>query len=254
MMLDAIAVSFEEIIYQIKLTCQIPSKIEDVVQRKIIISKAEEIGIQLETKELQQVADDFRQMNKLWNASDTWLWLQKHCLSLDEFEELVRIRLLSSKLAQHLFANQVESFFIGHLLDYAQVIMYEVVLDDEDLAMEIFYAIQEGDMNFHEVAHQYIQELELRRCGGYRGRLSRQDLKPEISAAVFAATPPQLLQPIVTSKGIHLILVEELIQPELTESLRQKILSSLFLEWLNKQVKQANIVTQFHQQVSGLAV
>ncbi|MUG94312.1 peptidylprolyl isomerase [Scytonema sp. UIC 10036] len=249
-----ITVSFEEIIHQIKLDCQIPSKIEDVVYRQIIISKAEEIGIQVEPKDLQQAADNFRQINQLWNASDTWLWLQKHGLSLDEFEELVRIRLLFSKLAQHLFANKVESFFIENQLNYAQIVMYEVVLDDEDLATELFYAIQEGDMNFHEVAHQYIQDPELRRCGGYLGRLSRKDLKPEISSAVFAATPPQLLQPIVTSKGIHLILVEELIQPELTESLRQNILSNLFLEWLKKEAKQANVVTQLHPQVSGLAV
>ena len=47
------------------------------------------------------------------------------------------------------------------------------------------------------------------RCGGYRGILQRKDLKPEISAAVFAATPPQILKPIVTSIGAHLILVDE---------------------------------------------
>ncbi|NJM71151.1 MAG: peptidylprolyl isomerase [Scytonema sp. RU_4_4] len=252
-MSNVIKISFEEIIYQIKLACQIPSTIEDIIHRKIVISKAEEIGIQVEPKELQQAADNFRQKNKLSNANDTWLWLQKHCLSLDEFEELVYIRVLSSKLAQHLFANKVEPFFIEHQLDYTQVVMYEVVLDDEDLTMELFYAIQEGDMNFYEVAHQYIQDTELRRSGGYRGQLRRLDLKPEISAAVFAATPPQLLNPIVTSSGIHLIFVEELIQPELTELLRQKILSDLFLEWLKKQAKQVNIV-QPHSKLSEPSV
>jgi hypothetical protein len=30
--------------------------------------------------------------------------------------------------------------------------MYEVVLEDADLAMELFYAIGEGEINFHEVA------------------------------------------------------------------------------------------------------
>lgn len=122
--------------------------------------------------------------------------------------------------------------------------MYEVVLEDADLAIELFYAIQEGEVNFHEVAHQYIQEKELRRSGGYCGVLCRTDLKPEISAAVFAATPPQMLKPIVTSKGAHLILVEELIQPKLDEPLRYKILSDLFLEWLKRQVEQVDIVAQ----------
>ena len=128
--------------------------------------------------------------------------------------------------------------------------MYEVVLDDEDLAMELFYAIQEGEMSFHEVAHQYIRDTELRRCGGYLGRVPRTDLKPEVSAAIFSATSslastsPQLLKPIITSKGAHLILVEEIIQPELDKSLRQKILSNLFLNWLKQQVDQAEVVVQ----------
>ncbi|WP_193200066.1 peptidylprolyl isomerase [Nostoc sp. MG11] len=245
-MSDVITVSFEEIVYQMKLACQIPSIVEDVIRRKIILSTALKMGIQVEPKELQQAADNFRQVNRLWRANDTWSWLQKHCLSLDEFEELLHIRVLSSKLAQQLFANQVEPFFVEHQLDYTQVVMYEVVLDDEDLAMELFYSIQEGDMNFHEVAHQYIQDKELRRSGGCRGQLRRVDLKPEVSAAVFASTPPQVLMPIVTSKGIHLIFVEELIQPELTQLLRQKILSDLFLEWLKNQTKQVNIVAQFN--------
>lgn len=245
-----ITVSVEEIIHQIKLACQIPSTIEDIVHRKIILSTAEEIGIKIEPQELQQAADNFRLINKLWNSSDTWSWLQKHYLSLDEFEELVHIRVLSSKLAQHLFAHKVEPFFVENQLNYTQIVMYEVVLDDEDLAMELFYAIQEGEMNFHEVTHQYIQDTELRRSGGYRGKLSRLNLKPEISAAVFAATAPQLLSPIVTSKGVHLIFVEEIIKPELTQLLRQKILSDLFLEWLKKQTSEANIITQFHPKVT----
>ena len=90
-------------------------------------------------------------------------------------------------------------------------------------------------MSFYDVAHKYIEDKELRRKGGYRGILSRKDLKSEISAAVFAATPPKVLKPIVTSKGVHLILVEEILQPELNDQLRYQIWSELFGEWVNNQ-------------------
>jgi parvulin-like peptidyl-prolyl isomerase len=112
--------------------------------------------------------------------------------------------------------------------------MYEVVLDDEDLAMELFYSIQEGEMSFYDVAHKYIEDKELRRKGGYRGVLSRKDLKPEISAAVFAVTPPEILKPIVTSKGVHLILVEDIIERKLDNWLRNKLAADLFDDWLSK--------------------
>lgn len=239
-MSDMLTVTQDEIIKQIKLSCQIPSVVEGIINRKIILQTAEEIGIKVEPEELQQAADSLRLMNNLTSADVTWSWLQKHSLSLDEFEELVYFTVISSKLAQHLFVDKVEPFFVEHQIDYAQVVMYEVVLDDFDLAMELFYALGEGEMSFHEIAHQYIQDTELRRKGGYRGILNRANLKPEISAAVFAATPPQVVKPILTSIGAHLILVEELIEPQLDEILRLKILSNLFSEWLVHRQKESS--------------
>lgn len=70
-------------------------------------------------------------------------------------------------------------------------------------------------------------------------------MKPEISAAVKAAKPPRILKPIVTSKGIHLILVEEIIQPQLDLKLRYQIIVNLFSQWLKQQVEQVQIVKCF---------
>ncbi len=239
-----LTISCEAIIQHIKLSCQIPSIAREIAMRKVITEVATAAGIQVEPEELQEAADNLRLVNNLLQAEDTWLWLQKHCLSLDEFEELACTNLISTKLAKHLFADKVEPFFVEHYLDYAGAVLYEVVLDDADLAMELFYALQEGEMTFAEVAQQYIQNTELRRCGGYRGMVPRSELKPEISAAVFAATPPQLLKPIITPKGAHLIRVEEIIQPQLDEPLRIKILADLFSAWLNQQVDQVEVRVQ----------
>jgi parvulin-like peptidyl-prolyl isomerase len=238
-------ISSEDIFQQFKLSCQIPSVIDGILTHKIILSTAESLGIKVEAAELQQAADNFRLMKKLKSAEQTWNWLQKYCLSLDDFEELVYINVISGRLAQHLFADKVEAFFIENKLNYMGAFIYEVVLTDEDLATELCYAINEGEISFYEVAHQYIQEPELRRSGGYRGMRLRKDLKPEISAAVFAAKPPQILKPIVTSKGIHLILVEELVQPQLDDQLQSQILSDLFSQWLKQQKEQVEIIKNF---------
>jgi hypothetical protein len=50
-----------------------------------------------------------------------------------------------------------------------------------------------------------------------------------------------MLKPVVTSKGSHLILIEELIQPKLDKLLRYKILSDLFFEWLKQQIEQFEV-------------
>lgn len=241
-MSKAITISHEDILHQVKLSCQIPEIVEQIVTRKIVADAAAEAGIKVETEELQKAADSLRLMSQLNSAEETKVWLQKNGLSLDDFEELIYNNVISGKLAQHLFADKVEPFFVEHQLDYAGVVLYEVVLDDEDLAMELFYAIQEDEMSFYEVAHEYIQDTELRRKGGYRGMMQRSELKPEISAAVFAATPPQVLKPVLTSKGVHLILVEEIVQPQLNDKLHHQILSDLFAEWLKPHFAEIEVI------------
>ena len=233
-------VTQEDILRQIKLSGKIPETVEQIIQRKIIKNRADEVGIKVEVAELQQTADQMRLVNQLTTTDETWTWLKKHGLSLEDFEEIIYTNLLTAKLSHHLFAAEVEPYFYNHQVDYLQVIMYEVILDDEDLAWELFYAVKEGEKSFYDVAHQYIQDVELRRQCGYRGVMGRQNLHPDISAAVFAAEPPQLLKPIVTAKGIHLIFVEDMIRPRLDEQLSYKIIAHLFAEWLKQQVEQTD--------------
>jgi parvulin-like peptidyl-prolyl isomerase len=244
-MSQAITITNTDILQQIKLSCKIPEIIEQIVTHQIVTNAAKEAGINVETEELQEAADIFRLVNKLNSAEDTWVWLEKHGLSIDNFEEMVYTSVLFGKLSQNLFVDKIEPYFFEHQLEYAGVVMYEVVLDDEDLALELFYAVQEGEMSFYDVAHKYIEDTELRRKGGYLGTLRRKDLKPELSAAVFSATPPQLLKPIVTSKGIHLIFVEEIVQPQLDNILRQQIITDLFDAWIKQKIEQVELVKKF---------
>jgi parvulin-like peptidyl-prolyl isomerase len=243
-MLTTLNISSQEILQQVQLSCLMPSVIEGIVAQRIIDQVAVAEGIAVELAEVQQAADNLRLAQQLHSASETWVWLQKHYLTLDDFEALAYATVLSTKLAQHLFAPRVELFFAEHRLDYDRVIFYEVVLDDPDTAMELYYAIQAGETSFHAVSHQYIQDPVQRRQGGYRGLVHRGELRPEISAAVFAATPPQVLKPILTSQGAHLILVEEILPAQLNEALRHQILSNLFGDWLKQKVNQVQVSVQ----------
>jgi parvulin-like peptidyl-prolyl isomerase len=234
-------ISSVDILQQIKLSCQIPEVVQAIANRKIVADAANQAGIKVEITELQKVADNLRVANKLLKAEDTWAWLKQHHLSVEEFELLAETNLLSAKLANHLFADKVEPFFYENQLNYVAAAIYEVVLDEEDLALELFYALKEGEISFAEIARQYIQDPQLRCAGGYRGMKSRSELRPEIAAAVFASNPPGAIKPIVTPKGVHLIWVEEIIQPQLSDLLRLKILSDLFANWLKQQNSTWNI-------------
>jgi parvulin-like peptidyl-prolyl isomerase len=226
----------KELIYEAKISGKMAGLIQSILRRNIITAHIKQIGIELTPIELQQAADRFRIVHQLETAEATKQWLADGDFSLDDFEYIVTQDVLAHKLAEHLFGERVEQFFHQHILDYSGAILYEVTLEDPDLAMELFYSLQEGDLSFADVAHQYSSELELRRRGGYIGKVSRKQLHPEISAAVFAAKPPQLISPITTAVGVHLIQVEEIITPKLDERLYSQILGEMFDRWLAAKV------------------
>lgn len=232
-------ISSQDLIYEARIAGKIPELFRGILRRQIIEQQAASAGIIPTAEELQVAADRFRMINQLETAEATWKWLQAHFLSVDDFEHLVAHSLTTEKLARHLFGDRVEHFFHQNLLEYSGATIYEVVLEDPELAMEIFYSLQEGDLSFADVAYQYIRDPELKRRGGYIGTVSRKQLRPEISAAVFAAKPPQLLKPVVTAVGIHLIQVEEIVQPELDDGIRQRILMDMFERWLEDQIAAA---------------
>ena len=243
-MSNLLSISSKDVIHHLKMSCQIPQILEGIATRKIIVDTASSAGITVNDEELQQEGDRLRFAKKLVKAADTFAWLKSHHLSVDEFEELVYNTVLSQKVAYHLFSDKVESFFYQNQLDFVAAVTYEVRIDDYELALELFYALQENELTFPEIAREYIQNPELRRAGGYQGVRHRKDFRPEIASSVFAATPPDVVKPIVTPSCVYLIWVEEIIQPELNEQLRQTIISELFASWLNEQIMLSDITIQ----------
>jgi hypothetical protein len=58
-------------------------------------------------------------MNTLDTAEDTHLLLDKHQLSVSDFEKILEFGVMSGNLMQHLFADKVEPYFYANQLNYA---------------------------------------------------------------------------------------------------------------------------------------
>jgi len=165
-MSKTITITNEDILQQVKLSFKLPEIIKEVIKRKIIESVAEEMAFSAETEELQEAADQLRLAYKLLSADDTWQWLEKFDLSIDDFEDMARMKVLTKKLARHFLVDKIDPYFYDNQLNYSQAFLYEVILDNEDEAIEIFFALQEDEITFFDVAQKYIKDKELKRKGG----------------------------------------------------------------------------------------
>jgi parvulin-like peptidyl-prolyl isomerase len=225
-------ITTEDILEQLKISRKIPEIIEQILTRRIVRAEAEKLGIKVEIPELQAAADLFRAKNRLISARITEKWLEINQLSLDEFEMIIHLELLSDKLKQVVLTDKVEQHFYQHQLDFDRVVISEVILTNKELATELYYAIREGEISFQDVATKYITDPELKRKGGYLGQIKRKDLNPGLRSIFSVTTYPQVIKPIATAQGFHLIWLEEKIEAILEPAIYEEIQSQLFTEFL----------------------
>ena len=225
-----------EIIKLLRQDLQLKPFCQKVLQKKVIDKAAGERGLTVTPEEIQVVGDQLRREKRLEKAADTIAWLADQMVSVEDLEAGICDRLLAQKLAEHLFSKEVEKNFIHNKLQFDQIIFYQIVVANPQLAREIFYQIQEGEISFFDAAHLYDIDENRRHLCGCEGKVSRWGLKPDIAVAVFSAKPGEVIRPIETERGYHLCMVEKFLPAELTPERYQEILHNMFNEWLANEV------------------
>ena len=225
-----------EIIELLKQELQLKPFCQKLLQKKVIDKAARERGLTVTPEEIQVVGDQLRREKRLEKAADTIAWLADQMVSVEDLEAGICDRLLTQKLAEHLFSKEVEKNFIHNKLQFDQIILYQIVVGNPQLAQELFYQIKEGEISFFDAAHLYDIDENRRHLCGCEGKVYRWGLKPDIAVAVFSAKPGEVIRPIETERGYNLFLVEKFIPAELTPERYQEILHNMFNEWLANEV------------------
>lgn len=230
--LSGAAVELDEIVSFLKNNIQLKEVHQKILQQRVIHKAAQERGLTVTPEEIQAEANRIRFLKRLEKASDTMAWLADEMITPDDWEAGMRDRMLSQKLANSLFAKEVEKVFAQNRLDFDQTLLYQIVLSDEKLAQELFYQIEEREISFYEAAHLYDVDERRRQQCGYEGKLFRWNLKPDVAAVVFSAKLGEVIGPFKIEQGYHLLMVEEFIPAQLTPQRYQDILDRMFRDWL----------------------
>ncbi len=230
-----ITLSHRDILQQSKYRYQLPDLVIAALHYQILLTTAETQGIIVSAEDLQQSADRLRIEHQLLSAKETLNWLKKYHFTVDDFENLAYISLLRSRLSMAMFDPQVETYFADRQLDYMRSMIYEVIVPDHELAMELFYALQEHETDFLAIFHQYSSVPNIQ-------SVRRKDVAPELSAMIFTADFPGVQRPIRIAKASHLIYVAEVHPAVLTDELRATIREELFDRWLEMERESLEVV------------
>lgn len=203
----------------------------------IVRQEAAQRAIQITENEIQSKSDAIRRELRLESAEKTMEWLGEQHLSAAEWEESLKDRLLMNKLADAMFKEAAKSYFDQNRLDYEQVLLYRIVVQNIHVAQELIYQIEEKEINFFEAAHRYDIDPARRAYCGYLGQVSRWSLEPDIAAGVFGAKPQEVVGPFPVSEGYAIFWVDRFILPELTDEIYQEIRDRKFQAWLDAEIQ-----------------
>lgn len=234
--LSSLSITPDMIIEFLKHEVHLKDTCYKILTQQIINRAAQERSIEVTPAEVQAEADRQRYQMRLESAEATFSWLNHQMITPEDWEAGIHDRLLAQKLAEALFAQEVEKYFAEHRLDFEQVSLYQVTVPYEQLSQELLYQVEENEISFYQAAHLYDIDEQRRLQCGYEGRFYRWSLMPEIAAIVFGTRSGEVIGPLKSEQGYDLLLAEEFTFAELTPEIRQTIIDKLFQEWLSSEL------------------
>ena len=114
-------------------------------------------------------------------------------------------------------------------------------MEQEGVAEELLSQIEEEEADFATLARKNSIDSASKKAGGYMEVVNRKALSPQVESAVFGADDSDVVGPVKTDMGYHIIKVEKILPGELNNQTKAAIKNILFRNWLEEEYLKANI-------------
>ncbi|MBW4656492.1 MAG: peptidylprolyl isomerase [Kaiparowitsia implicata GSE-PSE-MK54-09C] len=221
-----------EILAYLRCTCKIADLATATEQNSLVLKLCEQLNITLSDEEWQAAGDAFRAEHRLLGATETLTWLDRQRITVEDWSQGIRVALLTEKLQEHLFGENVDSHYLSNREQYRRVAVSQILVNELSEALRVLQLLRQGQVSFCAAALEYSKGKRSKENGGFVGVRFLAELIPEIATAIADAEVGQLVGPISTKFGCHIVRVEKWFVAELTQDVRDYILTTLFQLWL----------------------
>ncbi|MBE9037076.1 peptidylprolyl isomerase [aff. Roholtiella sp. LEGE 12411] len=228
----------EDILAYLRHSCKIAEIAAAAERNNLALKLCEQLDIKVTDEELQIAGDAFRQENKLLGASETLAWLAQQRISVEDWSQIIRISLLTQKLKEHLFGAVLDDHYINNRDSYKRVALSQILVRDLTEAMKITKVLRDEKGSFCTLALEYSKGKQSRENGAFVGVRFLTELLPQITNAIADTKVGELVGPIQTQLGYHILRVEKWFPSDLSE-VREQILEFLFKNWLEERIASA---------------
>ena len=210
--------------------------IEDAHRAAVIGQAVEQEGISVAQDELQNAVNMYRRLRALHRARETHAWLESSSLTVADLGRRVGGAIVRARLKQRVAAGQVDAYFEENPHQFEFATISQIVVPHPDVAEELRDHLGQHSADFRHLAREHSMDQATRWNGGFVGVVRRADLNPEAASAIFAGSDGEIVGPVETDQGYHLIAIEHIYEVGLDSLVRAVIKNLLFDGWLHAKV------------------
>jgi PPIC-type PPIASE domain len=200
----------------------------------LILASCDRIGIEVSDDEWQEEGDRFRMERKLWGNPETIAWLEQQRIDVEEWSQGIKVELLEQKLKEHLFGAVVDGSYISDRNNYRRVALSQILVPELPTAQKIVQMLRSEGASFAALALEYSKGKQSQQNGGFVGIRYLVELISEVAEAVNNGKEREIIDPVQTKLGYHVLRIEKWFPTELNQAVREQIMNSLFQSWLQK--------------------
>lgn len=237
--LELLSATDAEIMAYLRYSCTFAEVAAQAERDTLVLRACEHFGITVSEEELQAAGDAFRLEHKLLGASETLAWLQAQRITVEDWSQGIRVALLTKKLKEFLFGAAVDGQYVGNRDSFKRVALSQILVLDQAEAFEIAQTLRQENASFCALAVMHSKGKHSQENGGFVGIQFVAELMQEIADAIANAKENDVIGPVRTKLGYHILRVEKWFAPQLNESIKDQVMESLFQAWL-KQLRDSN--------------
>jgi parvulin-like peptidyl-prolyl isomerase len=223
----------EKIIQYLRYSCKFAEFADLAEQDAIVLSICEELGITVSEDELQAAGDIFRQEYKLLDAAETFSWLDRQRITVQDWSQGIQVTLLTKKLKEHLFADNADFFYLHNRDNCKRVALSQILVRDLTTALKIIQLLKEDKAFFCNLAIEHSLGKQSKENGGFVGVRFLAELSPELAQGIVNAKEGEVVGPIQTKLGYHILKIEKWFPAEFNE-IKEQIWEIMFQAWLKE--------------------
>ena len=193
--------------------------------------------IECSPEEKTLVYGQFCQQHQLITEEQVQSWLEQQKMTGPQLEKMLLKKLKMDKFKEAKWGERVESYFTKRKTQLDRVVYSLIRTDKAEIAQELYFRIQEKENSFRELAMEYSLGSEAQ-TGGLIGPVEINAPHPKIAQLLSTMKPGQIVPPTRVGEWIVIIRLENYLSAELDAPMRQRMLDSMFREWLNQEISQ----------------